>query len=103
MRFFSDYVIIPNNIQDGNLNQCHIERNGVDYTTLCLPFWFLIYYTTTALVFDLAPLGVIIFFHHNSFKHNVSRSQDTDHNLDRNATLQDDYNNDDYNEDLFRS
>ena len=37
--------------------------------TACVGGWFLIYYGWTSLLFDFFPLGIIAYFHHNSFKH----------------------------------
>ena len=63
-RFCSDLWVIPYLTRSGNLDKCLI--NGM--TTFCVNSVFIIYYMWTALFFDLAPIGVIVYFHHRSFR-----------------------------------
>ena len=50
---------------------------GIDHVTICLDITFFLYYLWTSLLFDFAPLSVIIYFHHQSFKNDpwMSSSQ----------------------------
>ena len=63
LRFISDFWIIPSLSQYEDLVPCNLG-----YDTLCVNTTFVLYYQWTSLVFDFAPLSVIIYFHHKSFK-----------------------------------
>ena len=62
-RFCSDLWVIPYLTSTPNLDSCLI--NGRE--TFCVDSAFIIYYMWTSLFFDLAPIGVIVYFHHRSF------------------------------------
>ena len=63
-RFFSDYFAIPYLTNTEHYQTCIIDNTE----TVCVTNSFIHYYLWTSLIFDLAPIGVIIYFHHRSFR-----------------------------------
>ena len=63
LRFLSDYLILPK-LQERSV-PCVINQ---DHLTECVTLTFILYYMYSSLLFDFAPLSVIIYFHHRSFR-----------------------------------
>ena len=64
LRFISDKYIVPRLAQPQHWKLCTLEGR----TTYCIDSVFIQYYLWTSLLFDFAPLGIIVFFHHRSFR-----------------------------------
>ena len=76
LRFVSDYWILPK-LEDEQI-LCTID----DHETICVTTAFILYYGYSSLLFDFAPIAVIIYFHHKSFKNDIrSRSQNESNTL----------------------
>ena len=70
LRFISDSVVVPKSeepAEGGTFGATLCDLDEV--TTFCFGAGFIIYFTWVNVLFDFAPLMLIIFFHHQSFKH----------------------------------
>lgn len=72
LRFCSDQWIIPRLQTEEHLVPCTLDGQ----TTICVNTEFILYYLWTSLLFDFAPIIVIIYFHHKSFKKDTRRNFD---------------------------
>lgn len=62
LRFASDRFVLPK-LEEENV-ACMLDGQQ----TICVTACFVLYYMYSSLMFDFAPLAVIIYFHHMSFK-----------------------------------
>ena len=62
LRFASDRFVLPK-LEEENV-ACTLDGQQ----TICVTASFVLYYMYSSLMFDFAPLAVIIYFHHMSFK-----------------------------------
>ena len=81
LRWFSDKYVIPWFFDGRGITGCNVTDNErfPDFDkSICCDFNLIMYYTLTSFVWDWAPIFIILYFHHKSFKIRRSKSIESD-------------------------